>query len=208
MGTTSQTDQLAALILSESADHDRFLVAIAGPPGSGKSTLAAALCQQLQASATTVLVPMDGFHLDDSILLDRGQRAEKGAPHTFDADGFLALCQRLDAGVQDVYFPIFDRNSESSRAGAGCVRKTDKLVILEGNYLLLNEPPWHDLAALFDLTVYLDVNEAVLLERLRRRWLDHGLSVTEAVERAQGNDLGNGRLVARSSTTADLVLSL
>lgn len=174
----------------------RAVVGLAGAPGSGKSTLAAALVARLPGA---VLVPMDGFHLDNRLLDARGLRHRKGAPETFDADGFVALLTRL-RGRGDVVFPVFDRSRDLAMAGAGVVDAATRLVIVEGNYLLLNADPWR--SAQFDLTIMLDVPQAELRRRLTARWQGLGADV----EAHLANDLANAALVAQGSRPADLIL--
>ena len=177
------------------------MVALAGPPGAGKSTLADVLVRERDA----LVVPMDGFHLDNRILDARGLRARKGAPETFDAAGFLALLRRVRGG-EDVVAPVFDRARDLAVAGASHVPARAKLVVVEGNYLLLDRPVWREMAALFDLTVLLSPPMAVLEERLVRRWLDHGLAPGDARARAMGNDIPNARTVLRESAGAHLTI--
>ena len=184
----------------------RRLVALAGPPASGKSTRADTLAARLTAAGRpAAVVPMDGFHLDNRILDARGLRARKGAPETFDLRGFARLMAELKAGGEVIY-PVFDRDLDLAIAGAGLVEPDCDLVVVEGNYLLFDEPGWRDLRGLWDLAVYLDVADDVLRERLTERWITHGLSAVDARARADANDLPNARSVARHRLTADLVM--
>ncbi|MDQ7260335.1 AAA family ATPase [Paracoccus sp. PS-1] len=177
----------------------RRIVAIVGAPGSGKSTLAARLAAGL---ADAALVPMDGFHLDNRLLEAEGLRGCKGAPQTFDAAGFVALVQRLKAGGEVVH-PVFDRGLDLSIAGAGRVEAGHRLVLVEGNYLLLDRAPWRKLAGLWDLSVMLDVPMEELRRRLTARWQGLGRSPAEVMAHLE-NDLGNAELVLRESLPADL----
>ena len=194
---------LTKVIRERASGKGRFLVALAGPPGAGKSTLAAALVSALGTGSKAV--PMDGFHYDDAILLARNARQRKGAPDTFDVQGFLHLLRRLRQ-ESEVAIPLFDRDLEISRAGADIITATDRILIVEGNYLLLNEPPWTEAALLFDLTVWIDVPEAELDRRLVIRWAHHGKSVAEARAWIDSNDLPNIRRVVAGSRAADVVL--
>ncbi len=196
--------ELADLIRQKAGTRARFITALAGPPGAGKSTLAEALVQALGQGAR--VVPMDGFHYDDAVLNARGLRSRKGAPETFDVQGFLHLMRRLRAGGE-VAIPVFDRRMELSRAAADVVTDADRLLIVEGNYLLLDEPPWRDLAPLFDLTVMIEVDEAELDRRLLDRWAQFGK--TPAASRAwiDGNDMPNIRRVTHGSRRADVVMT-
>lgn len=200
----SSISHLAATLFRKSK-QGRLLVAVAGPPGAGKSTFTEALLPLLPEGSAAV-VPMDGFHFDNAVLDRRGLRARKGAPETFDFDGFESLLQRLRAGEAEVAVPLFDRAADLARAGAAIVSPATRFVIAEGNYLLLDEQPWTRLAPLFDVTVYLDVAETVLEERLIRRWLDLGHAPDAARERALANDIPNARRVAARRRTADIVL--
>lgn len=179
-------------------DGARVLVAVAGAPGSGKSTLAEALVGRLEDA---VLVPMDGFHLDDRVLDARGLRARKGAVETFDAEGFAVLVRRLAVPGSEVVFPIFDRSREIAVAGAGVVVPGHRIVVIEGNYLLLDASPWNRLR--YDLRIWLDVPESELERRLTARWQAHGKDARQIAAHLE-NDLANARFVARHSRGADL----
>ncbi|MEL7105378.1 MAG: nucleoside/nucleotide kinase family protein [Pseudomonadota bacterium] len=188
---------------------ERVLVAVAGPPASGKSTLAHDLALGLRdAGRSAAVVPMDGFHFDDCILSERGDLARKGAPWTFDVGGFAALVTRLAANADDViYVPVFDRSLELSRASARAVPADTEVLVVEGNYLLLDDPAWAAAAQHYDMTVMLDVDLETLTQRLHDRWLDFGLSPDLAREKAAENDLPNGTLVVTKSRRADVYLA-
>lgn len=203
----SELAHIAALIFKRAAGRDRILVAIAGPPGSGKSTLAEALCEALVAGGqSAAVVAMDGFHFDDLVLEARGLRARKGAPETFDAGGFAHLLRRLREREADVAVPVFDRSIEIARAGGAIIGADARIILVEGNYLLLDEEPWSGMAPLFDMSIYLDVPADELERRLVQRWLDHGLSEEQARSKAQGNDIPNAQRVAGRRRKADIVL--
>ncbi|MFV0302212.1 MAG: AAA family ATPase [Paracoccus sp. (in: a-proteobacteria)] len=174
----------------------RPVVALAGAPGSGKSTLAEALVARVPGA---VLLPMDGFHLDNRVLDARGLRARKGAPETFDAAGFVAMLDRVRAGGE-VVFPVFDRARDLAIAGAGVIAAGTRLVVAEGNYLLLDADPWR--RAGYDLTLMLDVPEPELRRRLTARWQGLGADVAAHLQ----NDLANAAWVIRESRAADLIL--
>ena len=194
---------LAREITTRGAAADRFIVAVAGPPGAGKSTLAGDVAKAIGAGAR--VVPMDGFHFDNAVLDRLGLRSRKGAPETFDALGFVHLMRRLRAG-EDAAIPVFDRDADLSRAGADLVTGADKYLIVEGNYLLLNDTPWTDLAPLFDLTLFIDVPEAELDRRLVERWDHHGKTPAGARHWIDSNDMPNIRRVTKGSRQADIVI--
>lgn len=200
--------KLASELVARAGIAERVMIGIAGPPGSGKSTLASNLRKELgQRGESAVIVPMDGFHFDDVVLNARGHRSRKGAPHTFDVAGFTILLKRLKACEPDVAIPVFDRTLELSRAAAAVVGAYDKFVIVEGNYLLLQMPPWNMLKPLFDLTVMLDVTEQELERRLMSRILQHGHDEAHATNWIASNDLPNARTVIGNSAMADIIVA-
>ena len=203
-----ETGALADHILSRQGSA-RMIVAIAGAPGAGKSTLADALCIALNARrpGVAVVMPMDGYHLDNAILDARGLRARKGSPPTFDVNGLACDLARVRAADRPVILPVFDRDLDLARAGAREVGPEVPVILIEGNYLLLDDDPWRDLAPLFDLTVFLRVPEAELERRLIDRWLHYGHDPDSARARALGNDIPNARLVATTSRPADITLT-
>jgi pantothenate kinase len=199
---------LCSEIVKRAADAPRFIVAIAGAPGAGKSTLAESLLELLNEAqpGRAALMPMDGFHYDNAVIGPLGLLPRKGAPQTFDAQGFLATLSRIRAGNADVAVPVFDRAMDLARAGAGVIRRDNRIVLVEGNYLLLDAPVWRECAEMFDLTIFLRVPVPVLETRLVQRWLDHGLAPGAARRRALSNDIPNARLVAERSLPADITL--
>lgn len=198
--------ELADLILARPASGRRRLVALAGAPASGKSTLADALADRLRSSGTTpVVVPMDGFHLHNPILSDCGLLDRKGAPDTFDVRGLLALVARL-RDEDEVFFPLFDRSRDIAIAGAGRVGSNCDTVIVEGNYLLYDAPMWRELRSYWDVAIRLSVPLEVLKDRLKDRWLTHGLSLEQALKKVDENDLKNARLVEHAPLPADITL--
>lgn len=196
-------ESLARLIRSRAGDAGRYMVAIAGAPASGKSTLAENLRDALVAEGeTAIVVPMDGFHFDDLILNARGHRSRKGAPFTFDVLGFEVLLKRIKAREPDIAIPVFDRSMELSRAAAGIVDEKARFILVEGNYLLLRQPPWNRLHSLFDFSIYLKVPVEELERRLTKRWLDHGFDLAYAKNWIASNDLPNIMEVIGNSASA------
>ena len=217
MNTTLEQDADRVLELIQnrlrdgSAGNHRIMVGIAGPPASGKSALAEAVVQKLNdgmngSSPQAVLLPMDGYHLDNRILESRGLLARKGAPETFDSEGFSAAVQQLAQADQESYHPKFDRQMDLAIANAIAIPAEVPTIVVEGNYLLLNSAPWSSLKQVFGATVFVCPSQEALQDRLHRRWLDHGLDGEAAMKRAMSNDMPNARTVIEQSSKADLFL--
>lgn len=199
--------QLLARARALLARPGRTLLGITGAPGSGKSTLAAAVAAQLGEEA--VVVPMDGFHLADEQLRRLGRADRKGAPDTFDADGYIALLSRLRRTVdRPVFAPCFDRSRELAVAAAIAVEPRHRLVITEGNYLLVQDRPWHQVRPLLDEVWFLDVDEQERVAGLLRRHVFHGRTPSAAEAWVEANDQANAVLVQSTRTHADVIARL
>jgi pantothenate kinase len=184
----------------------RHLLGICGPPGAGKTTLALRLADALGERAA--YVGMDGFHLAQAELDRLGRAERKGAPDTFDADGYVHLLRRLRAGgAEVVYAPEFRREIEEPIAGAVGVRPEVPLVITEGNYLLLPDAPWSRVRSLLDEVWFLAPPEAQRVRWLVQRHQAHGRSPSAARERTFGSDQANAERVIATASGSDLVLS-
>ncbi len=183
----------------------RVILGIVGPPGAGKSSIAAALAAELGPAA--VAVPMDGFHYSNAVLRALGRASRKGAPDTFDVDGYVTLLERLrrDDG-RTVYAPGFDRRLEEPIAGDLAVPASARIVITEGNYLLLPAPGWDQVRPLLDEAWYVDVDQALRLQRLIRRHQEFGKDEAAARAWATGPDEANARLIAVTRAAADLII--
>ncbi|NVD37622.1 nucleoside triphosphate hydrolase [Ensifer sp. HO-A22] len=195
-------------ILERAAGAARFIVAIAGPPGAGKSTLSDALADALVAAGEKAAVlPMDGFHMDNAVLEEKGLLARKGAPETFDVRSFLATIAAVRANDGEVLVPVFDRSRELAIASARVLAADTRIILVEGNYLLLDEAPWTKLDSAFDVSIFINPGIEELERRLLKRWRDHGYDEESARRKALGNDIPNAHRVVGHQRPADLVLA-
>ena len=200
---------LAAAVddLRERSGGGRFLLGICGAPGAGKSTIAEGVAYEL--GPDSVVVPMDGFHLASSVIRGTRLATRRGAPDTFDGAGFVALLRRL-RNQQDtvVYAPKYERTIEDPIAGAISVKTDASIVIVEGNYLLHNEPPWSTVPELLDETWYVEhADDRTRVERLIDRHVEFGKSPDEATRWVHESDERNARLIAAGRSHADLILT-
>jgi pantothenate kinase len=195
-------ERALASVRAAPAGDARVIVAVAGPPGAGKSTFAAALAASLDRAR---VLPMDGFHLDNETLSARGLLHRKGAPDTFDTAGLDDLLMAVKSGGATTV-PTFDREADCVVPDGGHISEQDRIIVVEGNYLLLQDDRWAPLHRFWDLTIMIEVSMEELETRLVKRWLEHGLSHDDAVLRAQSNDLLNAGLVMTRSIAADLLV--
>ncbi|SHE56089.1 nucleoside/nucleotide kinase family protein [Streptoalloteichus hindustanus] len=203
-------DELVARATALAAGGQRRLLGITGPPGAGKSTVAGRLVGALGGRAA--LVGMDGFHLAQRELERLGRADRKGAPDTFDGDGYLDLLRRLrrnGPGSPDaatVYAPEFRREIEEPVACAVPVAPDVPLVVTEGNYLLLDDEPWKHVREVLDEVWFLAPDEADRVAWLVARHRRYGRGPDEARARALGSDQANAERVAPTADSADLVI--
>jgi pantothenate kinase len=182
---------------------ERVILGITGPPGVGKSTFADCLARHI-GPENSVVVPMDGFHLGESIIAGTELKARKGAIDTFDVGGYFSLLQRLKNRDEDVvYAPLYTRDIEEPIAASIAVRAETPLVITEGNYLLSPDPAWRKVRGQLDAVWYLELPAALRLERLIRRHVEFGKEPAAAEAWARGSDEANARAIQADSHRAD-----
>ncbi|MCO1617594.1 nucleoside/nucleotide kinase family protein [Micromonospora sp. CPM1] len=204
---TLPLDELVARARALAEDGPRQLLGIAGAPGAGKSTLAERIVAALGPAAR--LVPMDGFHLAGSALARLGRADRKGAPDTFDVNGFVSTLRRLRRlEPTSVWAPEFRRDLEEPVAGAIEVPPEVRLVVTEGNYLLLRDDPWEEVRTLVHQIWFLDLDAELRLRRLTARHEAYGKSPEQARAWALGSDEENARRVVGTAGHADLVVRL
>ncbi len=202
--------ELAAAAVGLTSGPGRAILGIAGVPGAGKTTLVERLLEtarQLAPGDAVAHVPMDGFHLGDAQLDRIGLRDWKGAPATFDAAGYAATLHRIRTTTDEpVYVPGFTRELEQPLAAALVVLPPARLVITEGNYLLLDEPGWRSVREQLDQVWFVTRDEQQRLEQLIQRHIQSGKAADAAREWVIRNDEPNAHLVAGSSIAADRVV--
>ena len=203
----SQTGTSTGSSAGSGSGSGRRMLGITGPPGSGKSTLTAALAAALGESVA--VVPMDGFHLAQTELKRLNRTERKGAPDTFDTAGFVAMLRRLRSADEPVvYAPLFRREIEEPIACALPVAGQVPLVIVEGNYLLLDHPDWRPVRSLLDECWFLTLDDDLRVERLVARHVAHGRHPDEAREWVLRSDEANALLVAAGRDRADRIVVL
>jgi pantothenate kinase len=195
----------------------RALLGVVGSPGAGKSTLTEALLAALRADPPAgegpdwvAHVPMDGYHLADVELERLGRRKAKGAPDTFDAGGYVALLARLraaDPADDVVYAPAFERTLEQPLAGAIPVPAAARLVLTEGNYLLLDSGRWGAVRPLLDEVWFCALDEGERLRRLVDRHVTFGKAPAAARAWVEAVDEPNAALIEATRDRADLVVT-
>ena len=199
-------DQLAADLKEKvgQLNHSNpYWIGLAGVPGSGKSTLAAELKYRLGTLLT--VIPMDGYHYYRHELdqMDNPDLAHtrRGAPFTFNAKRLVEdLTEAKKLGIGS--FPDFDHRVGDPIEGAITLTdKTPQIVLVEGNYLLLNDSPWYLLKEqVFDETWFLYVPHAESNRRVYQRHLTTGLTEKQAQSRVEQNDAPNAELITTAST--------
>lgn len=202
-----QLDDLISSARALAAAGHRAILGITGAPGAGKSTVGRRIVDALGPDRA-VLVPMDGFHLANSVLLSNGLRQVKGAIQTFDDAGYANLLLRIrDQNPGEViYAPSFDRGLEEPIAGSIPVRAEVPLVVTEGNYLLAEAGAWPLARGCLTESWFLDPDRTRRHNWLITRHMDYGKSAEDARLWALGSDEDNAKLIESMAHRADRVL--
>lgn len=200
-----------AVEIATAASGRRVIIGLAGPPGAGKSTLAVAIVAQARASRGddwAAYLPMDGYHLSNAQLERLGLLDRKGAPATFDVDGYVVMLGRVAADDgSDIYVPDYDRTLHEPIAARHRIPAAARLVVTEGNYLAVDAPQWRAARRHIDHLWYVDAADAVREERLIARQLAGGRGEREARDWVERSDRRNGELVKQSKPNADRVMT-
>lgn len=208
--TDDAIEKTAARWLSQARGmQDRLIVGVAGIPGAGKSTLAARLVEAMdrQVPDTAALIPMDGFHLPHATLEARGQVSRKGAEFTFDVEGYVELLRRYRHAETVGTFPVYSRQIENPMPANTGITLQTRVIVTEGLYLLLPQPPWSALAEVIDECWWLELPADTARKRLRQRDADLGRSVAVSETRYERNDRINTETILVAQRTPDRIVS-
>jgi len=208
---------LAKALLSRCSSASRLMVAVAGPPGSGKTAFATILVAVVNAEAgddLAVLVGLDGWHYSNEYLathfVDRdGQRIAlssiKGAPETFDAAGAYSCLLEIRRGGH-VSFPVYSRRLHEPVPRGGSVDSSHKIVVVEGNYLLLDEDTWRPIRGLFDIRMFISAPREILIASLTERHRRGGKTPEATARQVRMVDLPNAERVGSSVAHAQVLV--
>jgi len=199
-------EEAKAIVVEYAKNSNRTIIGIVGKPGGGKSTLSKYLLKGMDPT-TVSLVPMDGFHLSNKVLKELGRSDRKGAPDTFDVNGFTALIKRIKLDSSDpIYYPVFDRSIEESIAAQGVVYPSTRVVIVEGNYLMHDRDGWQEISPLLDQSWYAFLDEDIRISRLISRHIAFGKDPESAKAWAKGSDQINAELIETGVGRCDFLI--
>ncbi|MEU7628641.1 nucleoside/nucleotide kinase family protein [Nocardia sp. NPDC049220] len=208
-GNVVSVADLAAWVATRVPPGRRYVLGIAGPPAAGKSTLSLNLAAAIRTdhALPAEIAPMDGFHKTSAELDAMGARHRKGQPDTFDVTGFVERLKRLREAPlgQHVPWPIYDRDVHDPVPDA-ITFTAQRLAVVEGNYLLLDQPCWSEVRAQLDEVWYLDAEDQVIERRLTDRHLRGGQTIEQTRVKIADSDMPNARVVAGTQDHADYVV--
>ena len=193
--------------IKEKSKNKKTFVGIVGAPCSGKSTISKQLIKILNKDSNIAsLLSMDGFHYDNKILKNKNMLDKKGSYKSFDVIGFLSCIKVLKQAKYNISVPIFDRKKDITIANTKIIKKNTKIVLIEGNYLLLNKKYWQKISSFLDISIFLDVDMKTLKQRAINRWIYYGLKQKEAKKRVINNDMKNTKIMRKYSKKANFIL--
>lgn len=198
-------EEIASLL---QGSKPRTMIGIVGKPGAGKSTVVTEIQKQFSAEEVAI-IPMDGYHLSNEELIKLGRRERKGAPDTFDVEGFISLITRVRNEIdKDHTFPIFHREIEASKADEGIVLRNTKVIVIEGNYLFSEEHNWSEVFPLLDQSWFIEIDDEIRMQRLITRHIKYGKTPQEAEEWSRGSDEENAKFIAKTASRAERIIKL
>ncbi|HSW44975.1 MAG TPA: nucleoside triphosphate hydrolase [Phycisphaerae bacterium] len=199
----------------------RVLAGLAGIPGSGKSTFAAImrhLADRLFGPGFCVAVGIDGWHWPNAVLNERTTldeagrviplRQRKGGPESFDVAGLVDTLQHLQHAAAAVTLPAYDRRLHEPVPNALTIAPEARIVLVEGNYLLSDQPPWNAVSALLSPKCLLGCDPAEARRRVIDRHIRGGCTAEEAEHKCEHNDRLNAQIVMGQSDRADWIIEL
>ena len=193
----------------------RILIGIAGPPGCGKTFFSHVISELINREdnhANSIVVGMDGWHYPNQLLEEKNINVNgelqslkrlKGAPETFDVTSFVSFLQAAKK-EDDLSYPIYDRNLHEPVTDGGILTFMENIVLVEGNYLLLNESPWQQIRTFLDGTIFIEAGEMLCREILLQRHLQGGKTAVQALHHIRNVDMVNTRRIGRPK--ADIYL--
>lgn len=198
-------EEIASLL---QGSKPRTMIGIVGKPGAGKSTVVTEIQKQFSAEEVAI-IPMDGYHLSNEELIKLGRLERKGAPDTFDVEGFISLITRVRNEIdKDHTFPIFHREIEASKADEGIVLRNTKVIVIEGNYLFSEEHNWSEVFPLLDQSWFIEIDDEIRMQRLITRHIKYGKTPQEAEEWSRGSDEENAKFIAKTASRAERIIKL
>jgi len=197
----------------------RLLVGIAGVPGAGKSVLASALAavaSLLPDRPSIQAIGMDGWHLPnerlkkETFIDETGRKvaliSRKGCPESFDAPALAATLDRLARDEGPITVPAYDRTRHEPVPHAVTVEAD--IVLLEGNYVLMPQRGWQDVAKRLHCGIWLDTPLALARSGIIQRHIATGRTPEQAEEKWRENDWPNSLAALTSRNTADAIISV
>lgn len=198
-------EEIASLL---QGSKPRTMIGIVGKPGAGKSTVVTEIQKQFSAEEVAI-IPMDGYHFSNEELIKLGRRERKGAPDTFDVEGFISLITRVKNEIDKEHtFPIFHREIEASKADEGIVLRNTKVIVIEGNYLFSEEHNWSEVFPLLDQSWFIEIDDEIRMQRLITRHIKYGKTPQEAEEWSRGSDEENAKFIAKTASRAERIIKL
>lgn len=198
-------EEIASLL---QGSKPRTMIGIVGKPGAGKSTVVTEIQKQF-STEDVAIIPMDGYHLSNEELIRLGRRERKGAPDTFDVEGFISLITRVRNEIdKDHTFHIFHREIEASKADEGIVLRNTKVIVIEGNYLFSEEHNWSEVFPLLDQSWFIEIDDEIRMQRLITRHIKYGKTPQEAEDWSRGSDEANAKFIAKTASRAERIIKL
>lgn len=198
-------EEIASLL---QGSKPRTMIGIVGKPGAGKSTVVTEIQKQF-STEDVAIIPMDGYHLSNEELIRLGRRERKGAPDTFDVEGFISLITRVRNEIDKNHtFHIFHREIEASKADEGIVLRNTKVIVIEGNYLFSEEHNWSEVFPLLDQSWFIEIDDEIRMQRLITRHIKYGKTPQEAEDWSRGSDEANAKFIAKTASRAERIIKL